>query len=569
MSSKSKTKQQTTEKVDPWAPAMPYLTEALGNASGIFKKYQNMTPDQTEALQQGQQAVRDRQNSGIYGQMQTAASGLLGGQFAPDVQKVGPVQRPAAAGGMTGPSGPANPGVVPGQNLSLPQGGGMFGRMGAANMNAPQPANANAPAAAPRPATATSGPAAPQAMARPDASGAVSRVLSGQVDNPQLAAMADAATRQGQRTYQDAVQDSADSFTRTIDPSIRSGAQLSGQYGGNRQGIAQGLALAEREKQLGRAARDLGIASTDATAGLYGRAYESAQDRMAGLADSVDARNLQDNQFGRSMAEQGRQFDASFGEGQRQFDSTFGEGQRQFDNTQGQQQRQFDASLGEDRRQFDVNTGENRRQFDSSLGEDQRQFDANLGEGRRQFDSSLGLDYDRLNTDIGFQNNDQEMRRAAMETGQLSQGAGLFGQLGELQDADFAQIMQYLGYPAEWEMGLLSPTTSAITGIGGLGRQSSGTSTGSTRSSDPMGTVSNLAMAAAMAFSDERLKTDIETLGYDSRGRRQVAFSYVWEPGVTRTGYIAQEVAKTDPHAVHRHDSGFLMIDYGKLEGIA
>jgi hypothetical protein len=70
---------------------------------------------------------------------------------------------------------------------------------------------------------------------------------------------------------------------------------------------------------------------------------------------------------------------------------------------------------------------------------------------------------------------------------------------------------------------------------------------------------------AAIAASDGRLKQDIETVGYDAKGRRWVDYAYVWDPETRHRGVIAQEVQKTDPDAVMQHPMGFLMVDYSKL----
>lgn len=69
--------------------------------------------------------------------------------------------------------------------------------------------------------------------------------------------------------------------------------------------------------------------------------------------------------------------------------------------------------------------------------------------------------------------------------------------------------------------------------------------------------------AAAMAFSDERLKTNVQRVGthplgvgvyeYDIAGRRE-------------RGVMAQELLRVKPQAVFRHPSGFLMVDYGQLD---
>jgi len=67
----------------------------------------------------------------------------------------------------------------------------------------------------------------------------------------------------------------------------------------------------------------------------------------------------------------------------------------------------------------------------------------------------------------------------------------------------------------------------------------------------------------ASLFSDMRLKTDAEPIGYDENGVRWWTYRYLWdEPGTQRVGVMAQEAPA---HAVHVHESGFLMVDYGAL----
>lgn len=72
-----------------------------------------------------------------------------------------------------------------------------------------------------------------------------------------------------------------------------------------------------------------------------------------------------------------------------------------------------------------------------------------------------------------------------------------------------------------------------------------------------------MAAMAAMAMSDRRLKTNIKQVGeraglavyeYDIFGRRE-------------RGFMADEVQRVRPDAVHTHDSGYLMVDYGALGG--
>lgn len=99
-----------------------------------------------------------------------------------------------------------------------------------------------------------------------DPTKSMQQLLSGRPDNPYLDSVSNAITRKLTRNTMEQVM-----------PGIRSDAILSGQYGGSRQGIAEGLAASRLNEDL-----------APALTGLYGSAYESAQNRMAGAADSLN-----------------------------------------------------------------------------------------------------------------------------------------------------------------------------------------------------------------------------------------------------------------------------------------
>lgn len=70
--------------------------------------------------------------------------------------------------------------------------------------------------------------------------------------------------------------------------------------------------------------------------------------------------------------------------------------------------------------------------------------------------------------------------------------------------------------------------------------------------------------AGAMMFSDERLKTGIQRVGETGAGTPIYRYRYK-AGGPMQLGVMAQEVEKTQPEAVARHPSGYLMVDYGKV----
>lgn len=103
---------------------------------------------------------------------------------------------------------------------------------------------------------------------------------------------------------------------------------------------------------------------------------------------------------------------------------------------------------------------------------------------------------------------------------------------------------QYAGLPG-------IPGTQQSTGIlGSLGQAASGAS-------------------ALLALSDYRLKDNIQYTGTDNGVN---LYSWDWKPefaeltdGMPTTGVIAQELALTHPEAVFQHSSGFLGVDYSKV----
>lgn len=76
--------------------------------------------------------------------------------------------------------------------------------------------------------------------------------------------------------------------------------------------------------------------------------------------------------------------------------------------------------------------------------------------------------------------------------------------------------------------------------------------------------VGGVVARGAAAFSDRRLKTNIERLGEMASGLPVYAFDYVWG-GPRQVGVMADEARLLFPDAVLEHASGFLMVDYGGI----
>lgn len=205
------------------------------------------------------------------------------------------------------------------------------------------------------------------------------------------------------------------------------------------------------------------------------------------------------------------------------------------------------------------------------------------------FDRATGLamgDLDR-ESNVSMFNAGQANTVSAQDQASRLQAAGLLGELGQAQGASTRADLgllsdlggqereidrQILG--ADVEMTRLIAALNASqpyelfrgqTASGTENRTASGTST--TTESDPMGTLGKAVQIGATIFSDKRMKSDIRTIGKDASGRRLVSYRYKGDDQ-RRIGHIAQEVKKTDPHAVEKVGKRYA-INYGLLGDVA
>jgi len=70
---------------------------------------------------------------------------------------------------------------------------------------------------------------------------------------------------------------------------------------------------------------------------------------------------------------------------------------------------------------------------------------------------------------------------------------------------------------------------------------------------------------ALFGMSDARLKTDIRRIGQTDAGVPLYLYRYI-TGGPPQIGVMAQELKETQPDAVLAHESGFLMVDYGRVQ---
>ncbi|WEF34855.1 hypothetical protein [Pseudoduganella chitinolytica] len=120
--------------------------------------------------------------------------------------------------------------------------------------------------------------------------GAFDRTINGAPGaNPYLDASISGAIAQNRLGFQQLQDDSTENLLGSILPSIRSGAIASGQFGGSRQGIAEGNAIGTAQRELARAAAQFGQNATNAAVGAKANAYETDSNRALSAMQGLSA----------------------------------------------------------------------------------------------------------------------------------------------------------------------------------------------------------------------------------------------------------------------------------------
>jgi len=98
-------------------------------------------------------------------------------------------------------------------------------------------------------------------------------------ENPYLTGAIQKGINQSNTAFGNMLSDATRNLTQNILPNIRSGARVSGSYGGDREGIATGQALEGFNTQVGRALSQVGQNNTDAAVGAQAGAFDNGQNR--------------------------------------------------------------------------------------------------------------------------------------------------------------------------------------------------------------------------------------------------------------------------------------------------
>lgn len=350
----SKKAKPTVTTAEPWKQSIPYLLgdEAKG-ISGILPFANQMfaqggfRDEMQPALDLYTNYIMSRANSPAMDFAQRGAGEVMQGAFDTRNNRIGDI-----AGAPR-----VNAGQIKAQNIAAPQTNLQRSRAGQGPL---------------------------------DPTSAMRNLLSGRPDNPYLDQQARAITGQMTRN-----------LNENVMPGIRSEALASGQYGGSRQGIAEGLAMSRMNQDL-----------APALTGLYGGAYENAQQRMFGTANALN--------------------DQAFNNAQMNANRLFGANQQNVANNLASQQ---------------FNVGNNL---------DAQKFNANNALNTQQFNANLGL-----------QNNAQVMTQNSTNLANRLQGLNALNAVNSMQDNNFGQYMNALQIPQNLNWQNLGNYNQMVTGMGG------------------------------------------------------------------------------------------------------
>lgn len=107
--------------------------------------------------------------------------------------------------------------------------------------------------------------------------------------NPYLTKSIGGALDQSTNQFRQMQGDATDNLMRNVMPSIRSNSVLTGQYGGSRQGVAEGNAISDFTKQQGQAMTQFGQNNTNAAVGAQAQSFNQGQDRALSATQGLGA----------------------------------------------------------------------------------------------------------------------------------------------------------------------------------------------------------------------------------------------------------------------------------------
>jgi hypothetical protein len=302
---------QTVQKADPWSGQQPYLTDIFANAQNL---YHNYTPQyyQGQTVASRDPAMIQAQSLGLDAAGWFADQSAYAAQNMADQSQANPYQ-------VWGPQinywGQQPQIQFQGQNPQIDysgQGGqiNFQGQNPQIDFQAQNPfinyglleqqfSGLNGGADIPDLIDENGGIAAD----------ALQQLLSGEVNTPVYDAVAEAATRRYMNAFEDASGQTIQNLQEQVLPALETDAILAGQYGGSRQGIAEGLAGERAMDDIIREQQRATQAAQDISTQIFGDAYTLAQQLMSRGVDQATALQIANQQTAIEEARLQGQFD--------------------------------------------------------------------------------------------------------------------------------------------------------------------------------------------------------------------------------------------------------------------
>ena len=423
----------STSTSEPWDGAKQYLLYGGDSGNGIYgdvtdyaKKYSTLTPQQNSNLTTQQKNLNARPGiaNNLYKNGTDLGRSVLQGKYNTNYGPVANAQAGQATNGYA-QAGQATNGQANAYNADYNQQGQAF----TSNI--------------------TDGLAS---FGQNDPSGALSRALSGDVNYGVVDSMNNANINRSMQGYNDALL----SLGQTALPAINNDAFAAGQYGGSRQGVAQGMAL----QGMQRNARDLGVAAMDSGNVLYGNAYNKAQDISATTANHLTDVGTQNQQFNAGQQHNNSQFNANNALDLSKFNAGQNQNSSQYNNT------------------LDANTS----QFNAGQTTQNNQYNNSLDANTSQFNAGQTTQNNQFNADLGLQNNEQGMAQQLQNLNNMKSGVEIktnaATDLFNNQDATYAKKQNLANTKQQQALDMLNLRMNTMTPGAALG--------GSTSTTDPM-----------------------------------------------------------------------------------
>ncbi len=322
-------------------------------------------------------------------------------------------------------------------------------------------------------------------------------------------------------------------------------AQRAGAFGGSRQAVQEGILASEALRQAGQ------LSAQQRQAG-FTQALRSGQfdiGQMQAARTLASQQSMQANTLNQRAAEAAAQREQAARAGNMAAANQFAQQQAQLEqaarsanmaaaNQFAIQQAQFEQAANQANFGGQFSAANVRQAGAAGLG----------GLGQQMFGQGMGIQQQQM----AFGQQQRAMNQALIDAAR-----GQYGGFTGAPQASLALPLQAVGMAPHGQI-----QTTSGGGGGGFGSALGGIG----------GLLGGIAQVAPLFPSDIRLKKDIKKIGETKGGHN--LYTWKWrdeakESGLPlgpERGVVAQEVMERQPEAVHRHESGYLMVDYGAIE---